>query len=459
METKNQKSTPILDLAWQRSANFSTHSGRRKNGFYSARRWIAVLGVVVTLIAILTQLNKGFLDNTQIPGLELAAQIVFIATPVLASTLAAFASKKYANGDWWITRAAAEEIKKEIFFYRTVWPKDKRNKMLEESLERIQRQVYRALGGVFALEEPKSTPAPKKKDNERASQPEPVPDPAYDSDRSDLSGDEYFTDRLKHQLDWHNNKINLLKRDRDRLTVLILAIGALGTVLATLGTTQNSSWGIWVALTASIVSALIGWEQLRGNEAIIRNYSKVVLELSILRDHWLNLTPEQKVTPLEFEGLVNGCERVLWAQNTEYIKAMQDVLKDNNLEEQAKIAIEGTDKMVSTYQETTRSIQERTIQMAGQTADDARDIIEGSYQETLDSLQQDGSELLQKQLDSASQAVLDAAENLVARVPTLTSVLGQIAQDYSHVEVGRDTSKEQLNEILARYPKTGELKG
>ena len=37
--------------------------------------------------------------------------------------------------------------------------------------------------------------------------------------------------------------------------------------------------------------------------------------------------------------------------------------------------------------------------------------------------------------------------------------LSQIAQDYSHVEVGRDTSKEELNQILARYPKTGELKG
>jgi hypothetical protein len=368
----------------------------------------------------------------------LLARIIFVATPIVASMLASFASKKYANGDWWITRAAAEEIRKEIYYYSTVWPKDKRNEMLEASLARIQRQVYRALGGVFALEEPSSP---------------------REIGFGDMSGDEYFQQRLMNQLNWHNDKINLLKGERDRMTVLILAIGALGTVLATLSTGPIPGWGIWVALTASITSALIGWEQLRGNEAIIRNYSKVVLELSILRDHWQNLSPQQKANPLEFQGLVNGCENVLWAQNTEYIKAMQDVLKDNNLEEQAKLVNESIDTMQTTYQSTTQTIQESTIQVMHQAADDTGEMVQSTYQATLDTLREDGSEMLQKQLDSASEAVTQAAENFIARIPNLTSVVEQIAQDYSHVDVGRDTSKEQLNEILARYPKTGEVKG
>lgn len=456
METDSQKNEAILDLAWKRAANFSTHSGRRKDGFFYARRLITILSIVVTLIAIMTQLYKDWLEEN--PGLRLAAQIVFVATPVVASTLAAFASKKYANGDWWVTRAATEEIKKEIYYYRTIWPKDKRNEMLEKSLERIQRQVYRALGGVFALEEAREK---KSRRNKQAASPaEYIPKPDGDDGYNDLTGDEYFEHRVKEQLDWHNNKINKLKKERDRMTVFILAVGALGTVLATLGSTQpERSWGIWVALTASIASALIGWEQLRGNEAIIRNYSKVVLELSILRDHWLNMTPEKKATPLAFEKLVKRCEGVLWAQNTEYIKTMQDVLKDNDLEEEAKLANTAREDMVVTYESTKTAMQESTIQVLKETVSDSGEMVEESYQATLDTLKEEGTELLQKQLDAAGETISEAADNFVERVPTLKSYLAQIAEDYSEVEVGRDTSKEQLNEILSRYPKTGELKG
>jgi hypothetical protein len=45
------------------------------------------------------------------------------------------------------------------------------------------------------------------------------------------------------------------------------------------------------------------------------------------------------------------------------------------------------------------------------------------------------------------------------RTSGLTSSLAQIAQEYAHVEIGRDTSKQELNAILARYPKTPDVKG
>lgn len=461
METETTEYAPILDLAYKRAANFSAHSRRRKDGFYDARLWIAILGVLVTLIAILVEIYPNLFGNVTLP---IGLQLLFIATPVFASTLAAFASKKYANGDWWVTRAAAEEIKKEIFYYRTIWPKKKRDDMLENRLKEIQRQVFRALGGVFSLEEPKEKRGTKNKSKEPASQAVQKPKPARDTGYSDLTGDEYFKYRVEHQLNWHNDKINQLKRERDRMTVLILAVGALGTVLATLGSTQASSqssigWGIWVALTASITSALIGWEQLRGNESVIRNYSKVVLELSILRDHWLNLPPKKKTEEAEIKNLVGKCEMILWAQNMEYIKAMQDVLKDNNLDEQAKLAKTSSEEAVLTYETTTKSVQESTIQVVRETVGNAGEMVEASYQATLDTLQEEGTELLQKQLDAASQTITEAADNFVERVPTLSTALTQIAQDYSDLEVGPDTSKEQLNEILSRYPKTGDLKG
>lgn len=458
METEPQNHSPILDLAWKRYANFSAHSGRRKNGFYSMRGWIAVLGILATLTAILSQvINDNWLKGH--PGFAwfaLFARIVFITTPVIASLLAAFASKKYANGDWWVTRAAAEEIKKEIYFYRTIWPKNERNKMLETSLENIQRQVYRALGGVFSLEEPK--PKKNKENKQPAPQAGQRTTPARDHNFDDLTGDLYFQDRLEDQLNWHNNKINQLKVDRDRMTIAILAVGALGTVLATWG----GQLGILVALTASITAALIGWEQLKSNETVIRNYSKVVLELSILRDRWLNLDRTKlKSDELqsEFQKLVNNCESVLWAQNAEYVKAMRDVLKENSLDEQAKLAENAIQGMVVSYQSTTHAMEDQAVQTINATVTQTGQQVQDSYQATLGSLQQDASELVQKQLDAVSQAVSDAAENLVERAPTLSSIVEKIKQDYSHVEIGRDTSKEQINEILASYPKTSEVKG
>ncbi len=52
-------------------------------------------------------------------------KVLFIAIPVVASIFAAFATKFYSNGSWLIYRAGAEEIKKEIYIYRTILPKDK----------------------------------------------------------------------------------------------------------------------------------------------------------------------------------------------------------------------------------------------------------------------------------------------------------------------------------------------
>ena len=454
METETQKNSPIVELARKRAANFSAHSGRRKNGFYDMRGWIAALGVLATLIAILTQLYQTQLKSY--PGLELGARILFVATPALASTLAAFASKKYAKGDWWITRSASEEIKKELYFYRTIWPKDKRNEMLEASLNRIQRQVYQALGGVFSLEEPKKKAVTKNR--KPVPQTDQTSKPARDSDFSDLGGDEYFKYRVEEQFNWHNNKINELKGQRDRWTILIMAIGALGTVLATLG----GNWGIWVALTASLTSALIGWELLNNNEGAIRNYSKVVLELSILRDHWLNLD-QTKIAPEkiqeEIKKMVNGCENVLWAQNIEYIKAMQDALKDDNLEEQAKLANNATQQMVVTYESTSQSMADNTIETFNATLKQTSQQVDGAFQDTVGALKQEASELVQKQLDAASQVLTEAAENITDNAPTLTTSPPQTSQETSQVEADQDAGTDELNQIQAAYPETGEVKG
>ena len=105
MDTETAEVTPILKVAWTRIAELDAIASRRSKGHLSLRRWIAILGVLATLFAILTQLLDVTGFKQRYPLFSVAAQIFFIAIPFLASTLAALASKKYSNGDWLVTRA------------------------------------------------------------------------------------------------------------------------------------------------------------------------------------------------------------------------------------------------------------------------------------------------------------------------------------------------------------------
>lgn len=455
METETRKTTPILNLAWTKVAQLDAIASRRSKNHMSIRRWIAVLGVLATLFAILTQYSTLTTDAEQKvnPLLSLAAKGLFIATPFLASTLAAFASKKYSNGDWLITRAGAEEIKKEIYFYRTVLQKDEtRRRYIEDRLAEIQRQIHRALNGEFSFEEYKG-PLPQSFNPAQADS-----DPGFE----DLTGDQYMKYRLENQLNWHNRKINQFKIERDRLMVSILVVGALGSIIATLGASEalGNRLSIWVALTAAVTSALIGWQELRNIDVIVRNYSKVVLELTVLRDHWLNLESEERTTT-EFYKLVRDCEQVLWAQNTEYIKSMQEALREHSFDEDANLVNNIVQKLDKTAQQTKLAMQEHVDQVTDKVLEETGQRVEQTFQTSLNTFAADAtSDLVQQELADMGQAVSEAGSNLIRRVSSpFSSTLEHLAREYADVEVGRDTSKEEINRILASYPKTGEIKG
>jgi hypothetical protein len=89
-----------------------------------------------------------------------------------------------------------------------------------------------------------------------------------------------------------------------------------------------------VALSSSIAAGFLAWQQLRNLDSIIKNYSKVVVELSIIHDHWKNLTDRER-TESEFFKMVFHTENILWTQNAEYIKSMQAALTETSFEKSA----------------------------------------------------------------------------------------------------------------------------
>ncbi len=442
METETPKPTPILNIAWTRHAHLDSAATKRTRGFYNIRKWITWLGVLATLLAILTQLF--FSDATTLIGL--VVKVFLVATPVLASIFAAFASKFYSNGAWLIYRAGAEEIRKEIYFFRTILQKDSsRRAYLEKRLTEIQRQLFRSLSGEFAFEG-YDGPIPPHYNPQ-----DPNSDPGF----NDLTGDEYFRYRLENQLAWHNKKVNQHKQERRRMTIFILAAGGLGAVFAAWG----GALSIWVAFTASITAALIGWQELRSVDATIKNYSKVVMELTILYDHWHNLELEER-TPAEFYSLVRSCEDVLWAQNVEYIKAMQEVLQDADLEKEASLINRVVKESVESAERTKQATRDSIVEYTRETLQEAEKKIEETVKAALGSLAEEASsELVQQELEAMSKAAVEMVENIKERTSSITSSLADIAKEFAHIDIGRDTSKEELNAILSRFPKTSDVKG
>ncbi|MBP8164792.1 MAG: hypothetical protein KAX86_05095, partial [Anaerolineales bacterium] len=82
-----------------------------------------------------------------------------------------------------------------------------------------------------------------------------------------------------------------------------------------------------------------------------------------------------------------------------------------------------------------------------------------TFRETLGSLAEEASsELVQAELAAMQEALEEAVENFTEKLG-LSSTMQSIEEDYKGVTVDANVPMKVLNEILARNPKTGEIKG
>jgi hypothetical protein len=430
---EQQQSDPILKIAWTHFAQLDDFSSKRTKKYMRLRRWIAILGVIATLLAILSQL---FPYESGLAGVIIRGFL--IATPIIASILAAITSNSFVNGDWLISRAGAEEILKEIYSYRTILQNSPtRRSWLEKRLVDIQRSVYRGMNGELTMDT-------------YAGQLPPVSryspsDPLGDSGFHDISGDDYFRYRVEQQHKWHSNRVVKRQAERTRLQFLILASGAMGTLLAII-------LPVWVALAASFTAAFIGWQQLRNLDAVVKNYSKVRMELGIILDHWKNLTDAEK-TQSEFFSMVKSTEDILWSQNVEYIKAMQEALKESDLDEEANLINRVIREARESDQRLKRSFEDSIVNYTTDALNESEATLSENFDRALHTLMEEASsELVQAELASMQAALRE-------RFTSLTSSLKEIAEEFSDVEIGRNTPPSVINDLLSRYPKSQDAMG
>ncbi|MBT3390947.1 MAG: DUF4231 domain-containing protein [Chloroflexi bacterium] len=299
----------LLETAWRRFATLDKNAISVQKQYIRLRRIMAVLGVLAVLFAILV-------DNYSQPNTVVAyiLQGFLILMPISVSIFAAF-TNKFQQGQKYISyRAAAESILKEIYLYRTANKNEpNRNRILSDRLATIQRDLFRGAGGELVLTEFQGDVPPYYDPKKN------VGDPGFDN----LAGDAYLTYRLEDQLAWHIKQNLKLQRDRKRIQWAILIFGGVGAFLAAWG----GSMALWVAFTAAIASALVGWEELRGLDMRVGNYSQVILELNIIRDWWFTLGDEQRADK-NISRLAEKTEKALFDKNLEWAGAMRKALAE-----------------------------------------------------------------------------------------------------------------------------------
>jgi len=440
---ENQNITPILEVAWKKFAQYDATSVKRTAAYTRIRQWIAIFGLLATLFAILTTIYP---ENFSEVG-EFVLKVLLISSPIIASLLAAFANKFFATGDWLIARAGAEETLKDIYIYRTILQKNpKRREWLKKSLTKIQRSVYHGMNGELVMETYKGEVPPAPRFNPKY--------PNSDTGFHDLTGAEYFNFRLENELNWHIKKVNQKQNERTRLQLLILASGAVGAILAALG----GGFTLWVALAASLTTTLLGWQELKNLDLVVRNYSKVIMELSIISDHWKNLEAEER-TDTEFYKMVKSAEEILWSRNVEYIKAMQEALQESNLDEEARLINRVIDEQRDADRRLKQSFEDSIVGMLTEKLDEGHETLSETFEEALNNLAEEASsEIVQAELAAMREAIQEFTERIAEKLGLSTS-LETIAEDYREVEISGQTPQGVLNDLISRYPKTSEVKG
>lgn len=449
MDNQPESVTPILEVAWRKFAQYDDTSVKRTASFTRLRRWILIFGVLATLLSILTTIYP---DEFFRPGL-LVLKIMLVASPIIASVLAAIGNEYYSTGDWLVARAGAEEILRDMYLYRTILKGNpKRREWLERRLGRVQRAVFRGMNGELVMETFKGNVPPKPRFNPG--------EPGNDDGFKDLTGDEYFKYRLESELQWHEKKIIGKQKERFRLQVLIYISGALGAIIAAVATfgDANSDLAIWVALTASLTSAFSVWQQLKNLEQVVRNYSKVIMELGIISDHWKNLEAGDR-TQSEINRMVQGTENILWSRNVEYIKAMQEALRDSSLDKEAELI----NNVIAEQREAdARFRQSLTDSVVNKTAEELEKVtgdLGERFDEILGTLAEEASsDVVQAELAAMREAIQEFSEKM-SRKFGLSNSLDAIKDEYRDVDVSSGTPRGVLNDLLSRYPKTEEVKG
>lgn len=320
-DQKDKKRTahPLVRQAWERFALYDYNAGRFQKKFGHMQSGILLLAVLATLFALSqTQLQLvGWLDEGSIYDHLLRVFIILI--PISVSVLISASNRFKAGNKWIYLRVAAEEIKQELYRYRTrtgLYSKAQTRKINADSklanrLKNITRRLMGTEVNLAGLQPPSDKQIP----------------PTFATAKGDdgfgkLSSQQYLEFRLKDQLAYYSSKTRKLDKELKRYQWGIYIFGGIGTFLAAIGLE------LWIALTTALAGAFTTFLQFKQTENLLVAYNRAAGDLENVLTWWLSLSPAEKRIEQNFDRLVQLTENVLGSENSGWIQQMQDMLDE-----------------------------------------------------------------------------------------------------------------------------------
>ncbi len=303
-----------LEDAWQRFAVYDHNANRTNKRFGNARKYILVLGVFATFMALIYQI---YFKATPTELFSQVVRTIVILLPITVSALLTGTNKLERGVNWVLLRSSAENLKYEIFVFRAKAGIYSDEKCKEESREvKLARQV-KSVGERLMKTEVNQSGLYTYNDIL------PPPDMGLhkeDDGFSFITPDQYVAFRLENQMNFYKGKSEKLDRQLRRLHWQIIIIGALGTLIAAIG------FEVWIAVTTAVVTALTTFMEYNQLESTLTSYNQAGTDLESIRMWWRALPAEMKKDSKYIEKLVGNAEGVMKAEQASWVQEMKDAL-------------------------------------------------------------------------------------------------------------------------------------
>jgi len=253
--------------------------------------------------------NQSVADFTG--GLITFLQWVIVALPIIITFLIGILSH-FSHGKKWIAlRSSAENIKSEIFRYRTKTgiysDKDRETKMADKVRE-FNNHLMQTAVKLSALK--------------NYTGPLPPQDSTADNDDgfTTLSPERYLNMRLEDQLSYYQTKTSKLERQWFYLQWGIYGLGGVGTLLAARG------FELWIALTTGLVAALTAYLGYQKVEERLEKYTQASIDLTNILNWWSALSASEQANQENIDQLISNTETALGSEFNEWIKQMEKTM-------------------------------------------------------------------------------------------------------------------------------------
>jgi hypothetical protein len=346
---QRQKPDEVLALAWENFATYDLNANYQQRKSNRTTYSIIALGVVGTVLAVVQQLlygqSKLAFDNltwgTFWPWMLHYSLLII---PILLTILVAAAYKFKISSKWFVLRAGAEALKGEIYTYRTRALDYKKNAAQQLAIrmgEITKRTMQSEASGSHLKVYDKALGLP------------PYLDTAEGSDKGFgyLAPERYVEVRLEDQLRYFRARAQKLDRQFQILYWLTLIIGGISTLLAAV------SEQIWIAVTASLTTALGTLLSYRQTEANLLKFNQAATDLDNINSWWKALGATEKSRQSNIDLLVDRTEKVLQTALDSWVQQMKNALED--LEKKQAATAEAAQKWKPAVRFTSRSEEER----------------------------------------------------------------------------------------------------